>query len=85
MSSTWATLATVWASIEPIGSKEGASRALASRPEATHKVVMRYQPGVSITSHCRVLFGSRVLDIAGEPLNWDEGNRMLVLYCKEAT
>jgi len=84
VSRTWATLATVWTRIEPVGSKEGSSRALASQPEATHKVTMRYQQDKTITTHCRVIYGTRVLDIVGPPLNWDEANRMLILYCKEA-
>ena len=81
---TWATLTTVWARIEPVGSKEGSSRAMAAMPEATHKVTIRYQQDATITAHCRVVYGARVLDIVGPPLNWDEDNRMLILYCKEA-
>lgn len=79
---TWTTLDTVWASIEPISTREQANRQQAALPEATHSVRIRYLSG--ITSRCKVVYGSRTLDIVGPPMNVKEANAEMVLVCKEA-
>lgn len=79
---SWAELDTVWASIEPLSSREQANRTQAALPEATHSVRIRYLSGV--TSRCKVAYGSRTLDVVGPPLNVSEGDREMILTCKEA-
>jgi SPP1 family predicted phage head-tail adaptor len=71
----------VWASVEPISGREWYDAAR-TNSEVTHRVRMRYYPG--ITASMRVLFRSRVFDIRSV-LNIDERNRELHLMCREMT
>ncbi len=72
-SDSWATLTTVWASIEPA---KGYEKFQASQLETpiSHKVTIRYRSGIT-TAH-RILWGSRVLNIK-EVINIDEANAFL--------
>lgn len=78
--SGWATVAEAWAAIEPYG---GYERWRSEKIEApvSHKVTIRFQPG--ITAKHRVLFGARVFEIVGEPINPEERGVALVLRCLE--
>jgi len=78
---TWATDATVWASIEPLSGRELVS-AQQQHAETTHRVRMRYQPGITVTAEKRLLYDSRVFEIVSVILN-KEGKRMLEILCKE--
>jgi SPP1 family predicted phage head-tail adaptor len=71
--------ANVWADIDESPGKESlqAAQVNAKRPVM---VTMRYLAG--ITAQMRVLYGSRTFQIIG-PLNLDQRNRTLVLYCEE--
>lgn len=77
----WATVATVWASIEPANSRE---RFIAMQTEThtTHVIMCRYQS--VITTAKRILFGSRIFDIV-EVLNIEEANTVLKIRAVEGT
>jgi SPP1 family predicted phage head-tail adaptor len=76
---TTATLATRWASIEPLGGSEQ-YRSHEVHPEVTHAVRMRYLAGV--TPKMRIVFGSRTFEIESVIVA-DESNREIVCACKE--
>ena len=76
---TWATTATVWGAVEPIGGKE-AYRAQAERADLSHLVVIRYRSGV--TPMTRILFGTRTMDIESV-VDPEERHRELHLLCRE--
>lgn len=78
---TWATVATVWAAIEPLSSREQSYRS-EIQEIATHKVTMRYT--ALVTSRSRILFGSRVLDIVSR-VSAEERGEQLVLICNEVS
>lgn len=76
---TWSTVATVWASVEPLRGREffDAERV---QSEISHRVRMRYRSGMS--SKLRVLLGSRVLQIE-VVIDVEERHRELQLMCRE--
>lgn len=76
---TWSTLATVWASVEPLRGREFLD-AEQVQAEISHRVRMRYYPG--ILPNYRVVFGGRVLEIQAV-INVNERNREMQLMCKE--
>lgn len=78
---TWATFATVWASVEPLSGSEQ-WRAQQAQSSVSHKVTIRYLSGVD--AKMRVKFGTRYLNI-GSVRNVEERNRELELLCTEAT
>ncbi len=78
-SDVWATLATVWANIEPTKGWERMQAQQLQSP-VTHKVKMRYYSGLT-TKH-RLLYGTRVLDIK-EVINEGEANSFHTLQCVE--
>jgi SPP1 family predicted phage head-tail adaptor len=49
--------------------------------EVTHKITMRYMPG--ITSDMRIKFGERIFQLISPPINFQERNIELQLLCKE--
>ena len=73
------TVATVWGSVEPVSGRE---RLRAQRLEAqvTHRVTIRYRPGVN--SDMRLVFGARVFNIRAV-LDQGERRRALELLCEE--
>lgn len=75
----WDSVCYVPAAVEPLTGKE-LDEAQASNYELTHKVTMRYYPGLDIKM--RVMFGSRVFAIHSIQ-NIEERNRVLVMLCKE--
>ena len=76
---TWSTVATVWASVEPISGREFFA-AEHVQSEVTHRVRMRWQSG--ITPDMRVLFDSRVLKVEAV-INYGERRTDLQLMCQE--
>lgn len=76
---TAATLATVWASIEPLFGMEikEAGRILS---DVTHQIVIRYR--ADVTAKMRVVYGSRKFDIFSVQHD-EESQRMTYLDCKE--
>lgn len=76
---TWATLATVWARIEPLGASE---RVEADRIEAAirHRVTLRHRG--DLTHAMRFVTGTRVLAIEGIRGS-NEHDRFLICDCEE--
>lgn len=76
----WKHFATVYASIEPLSGREYFA-AQQAQSDVTHRVVLRYIPGV--TAKHRIVFGDRVFDIAAPPRNVGERGIELELQCVE--
>ncbi|WP_256846916.1 phage head closure protein [Paenibacillus sp. Pae108] len=76
---TWMTYASPFASVEPLSGRE-LFQAQQLQSEVTHKIRMRYRPG--ITPDMRVYFGTRVF-LINSAINWQERNRELTLMCVE--
>lgn len=76
---TWADVATVWASLEPLSARE-LFQNLEVSSELTTRVRIRYLAGVSAKQ--RVVFGSRVFEIQSV-INPGELNAELELLCAE--
>lgn len=74
---TWTTFLEVWASVEPIVGREYMA-AQQTQSSVTHKVRMRYQPGV--TAGMRVAHDGEYLKII-DIKNIDSRKRELVLMC----
>jgi len=77
---SWTTVATVWASIEPLSGVE-LLNAQQVAAETTVRIGLRYRSGV--TAAHRIKFGARIFDI-NVVSNVGERNRELQLLCKEA-
>lgn len=78
----WGNLATVWASINPISSRELIAVSQLQM-DVTHKIILRYETMLASISHgWRIVFGTRAFDIQGVR-NIDERNRTLELLCVE--
>lgn len=78
---TWATLATVWAAIEPLTGREF-FQAQQVQAEVSHKITMRHYTGITISPKDRLLYGTRVFRIESM-LNVEERSIELVLMCRE--
>ena len=78
---TWATLATVWAAVEPLSGREF-FQAQQVQAEVSHKVTMRHYTGVTISPKDRLTFGSRTFRIEAV-LNLEERNIETVILCRE--
>jgi SPP1 family predicted phage head-tail adaptor len=76
---SWATLATVWAGIEPLSGRELIA-AGAEQSEHDIRIVCRYLP--DLTTRCRVLFGARIFQILGV-INRNERGAEMELRCTE--
>lgn len=76
---SWADVATVWASVEPL---QGRALELAQQihSETTGRIRMRYRAGINTAM--RVSFGGRVFDIRAV-VNTEERNIELVLFTSE--
>ena len=76
---TWATVATLWARVEPLSAIE---RVAAERLEAAadHRVTIRWRAGV--THAMRFSFGTRVFEIRGL-IGREERHRFLDCLCEE--
>lgn len=78
---TWSSLGDVWAKVEPLsGSQLYVAMRLDSR--ITHKVIIRYQPGV--TAIDRVMFKGRALNIEAV-INVEERDQWFELHCVEGS
>ena len=75
---SWVTLGTVWAAVEPQAGREFVA-AGAAQSELTTKIRIRYRPG--ITSGDRVIHDGRVYDIQSV-IDYRSEKRQLVLLCK---
>ncbi|MFA6790675.1 MAG: phage head closure protein [Parcubacteria group bacterium] len=78
---TWATVATVWAGIEPIkGDERVAQQGIEGA--ISHRVYLRHNAFPSLTSKNRLLYAGRVFEIRGA-INAAEAGREWVLDCRE--
>ncbi len=75
----WADVATTWAAIDPISGREFYA-AEQSQSEVTHKVRLRYHPG--LTTAMRISWAGRRLKILSI-IDWEERHESLLLMCKE--
>ncbi len=78
---TWATTATVWASIALLSSREQL-HAMQLRDSVTHRITIRYRSDVIPTSKWRVLFDGRTFNIRSV-LNTEERKKFLVMLAEE--
>lgn len=76
----WVTIAYPWAAVEPVSGKEYWAAAYL-QAETTHRVTIRYRPGVTSLDQ-RLLLNGRILEIESA-INVDEAGRWLELLCKE--
>ena len=76
---TWATRATVSASIKPLRAEERFYNEQLQH-NGTHSLLIRYRSDIEPTD--RVKFGSRYFQIVGI-INTNELNKQLVITCKE--
>jgi SPP1 family predicted phage head-tail adaptor len=77
----WATRATVWAKVVPGVGREWFA-AGQTQSEISHTVTIRYRKGVKPSD--RLKYGDRIFDVKFVA-NHKEGNRELVLLCREFT
>ena len=76
-------VATVWASIRPMGSTE---RLAASQMQSgqTHVITVRHSTALAAAiGSWRIAYGARKFDVIGLPRNIDEAGRWLVFDCVE--
>ena len=73
-------MSSVPAQIMPLSSKEQLD-AMKLESVITNKIRIRYRAG--ITSKHRIVFGSRIFNIKGAPINYDEKNVSLDLLVTE--
>lgn len=69
-----------WASIQPMLGREKYTEQRV-HSEQTHRINMRYIPGVESTM--RILFDGRVFELVGPPINFMERNTYLTFNVKE--
>jgi SPP1 family predicted phage head-tail adaptor len=72
----------VWAGIWPMKASE-IVRAEATTMNITHRIRIRYRGGIKPS--WRIRFGNRYFSIVQGPLNPDEKNEKLEIYCREVT
>jgi SPP1 family predicted phage head-tail adaptor len=77
----WVDFLTVWASVEPLSSRELVQGAMI-RPDTTHTVRIRYRTGLHAAM--RFTWQGRIFNLTGPPLNTEEIGRELVMLAKEA-
>lgn len=76
---SWETVATVWAAIDPVSGREFYA-AEQAQSAVTHKIRLRYHPGVSAA--WRVALGRRVFRIQSV-IDWEERHESLLLMAQE--
>ena len=77
---TYVKYADVWASVQPMTGRETFTEQRVST-EQTHRINMRYIEGIESTM--RIIWGSRVFEIIGNPINYMERNTYLTFNVKE--
>lgn len=77
---TWADVATVWASIEPLSAREFIA-AQSAQSQVSARIVIRYREG--ITAAMRILHNGRVYNIEGVLPDPRSGREYLTLPCSE--
>lgn len=80
MTTTWATVATVWAAVEPLSAREFIA-AQAVQSDVSVRITMRYRPG--ITSAMRLLHDGKTYNITGVLADKASGREYITLPCAE--
>ena len=80
MVDTWNTVATVWASVEPLSAREFIA-AGASQSSVTTRITIRYREGV--TAKMRALYRGQIYNITGVLPDPESGREYLTLPCSE--
>lgn len=81
---TWANVATVWASVEPLSAREFFQN-LEVQGELSARIRLRWSSAIAgISQKWRVLYGSRVFEIQGV-INVGEHGVELELLCAEVS
>lgn len=75
----WVDVANTWAAIDPVSGREFYA-AEQSQSEVTHKVRLRYRPG--LTTAMRISQGKRRFKIISI-IDWEERHESLMMMCKE--
>lgn len=79
---TWTTLGTYWGAVEPLHGREFTDQKM-DGAELTTRIVIRFQPGVTIAPHThRVTWSGHLYDIQSV-VNVDERRRETQLICRE--
>lgn len=79
---TWGDLATVWASVDPMTSRELNTNSQIQQ-NTTHKITVRYNPPhYAKSGDTRVLFGNRVFHVIGAMSKMERGIET-ELMCEE--
>ncbi len=78
----WDDIATIRIAIFPISGKDVLTAEYV-KSEITHRIAIRYNPELTITSDMRINFNGRVFDIISPPIDFQEKNMELQLMCKE--
>lgn len=80
-SDVFTAIAEVWASVEPLtGREQFTAQQILS--EVTHRIRMRYIPGITVSARDRIVYGTRLFDIQF-PANLEERNKELEITAKE--
>ena len=77
---TWATVANVWAAVEPLSAREFVA-AQAVQSNVSVRITVRHRPG--ITAAMRILHDGKVYGITGVLADKDSGREYLTLPCEE--
>lgn len=79
----WATVATVWAAVRPMGSTERLAAAQMQSGQ-THVVTTRHSAALAaLRGECRLVFGTRTFNLVGFPRSINEAGQYLVFDCTE--
>ncbi len=77
-STTWQDVATVWASVRPV---PGRDLLAAGQPQATFDATVRIRYRDDVRATDRLAWGTRTLELVGEPVDIDGQRHTLELRC----
>lgn len=77
----WEPAFSAWATVSPERTSEPTLRNDVQKPQAGFKIYMRYRKG--ICPDMRILYGDRLLEIAGPPVDLEERNAVLQISAEE--
>jgi SPP1 family predicted phage head-tail adaptor len=81
---TWSTVATVYASIWPLKGEESMEGGRVTAA-ITHRVRIRFRRGVKASWRIRDLFSGKYFSIVTAPVDLGDNHQWIELMCKEAT
>lgn len=85
VSLAWASLGAFWAEIRPLAGRE-LYAAQQVQADLTHSIRLRGNSiTTTITARDRIKFGSRVFEISGPPVNFDERGKEIIISAVERT